>query len=61
VIVSAAIGAALAGLKPVPEIQFSDFITTGDGRSHAEAAKLRYRSGGTQTCPLRCEFATAAA
>ena len=52
VIVSASIGAALAGLKPVPEIQFSDFITPAMDALTQQAAKLRYRSGGTQTCPL---------
>ena len=52
VIVSAAIGAALGGLRPVPEIQFSDFITPAMDALTQQAAKLRYRSGGTQTCPL---------
>jgi 2-oxoisovalerate dehydrogenase E1 component beta subunit len=52
IIVSSAIGAALAGLKPVPEIQFSDFITPAMDALTQQAAKLRYRSGGTQTCPI---------
>jgi 2-oxoisovalerate dehydrogenase E1 component beta subunit len=52
VIVSAAIGAAWRVLKPVPEIQFSDFITPAMDALTQQAAKLRYRSGGTQTCPL---------
>jgi 2-oxoisovalerate dehydrogenase E1 component beta subunit len=52
IIVSASIGAALAGLKPVPEIQFSDFITPAMDALTQQAAKLRYRSGGSQTCPL---------
>jgi 2-oxoisovalerate dehydrogenase E1 component beta subunit len=52
IIVSSAIGAALAGMRPVPEIQFVDFITPAMDAITQQAAKLRYRSGGTQTCPL---------
>ena len=52
IIISSCIGAALAGLVPVPEIQFSDFITPAFDALTQQAAKLRYRSGGTQTCPL---------
>ena len=51
-IVSSSIGAALAGMRPVPEIQFSDFITPAFDAITQQAAKLRYRSAGTQTCPL---------
>jgi 2-oxoisovalerate dehydrogenase E1 component beta subunit len=50
-IVSASIGAALAGLKPVPEIQSSGLITSAMD-ALTEAARLRYRSGGSQSCPL---------
>ncbi|HET8667521.1 MAG TPA: alpha-ketoacid dehydrogenase subunit beta [Terriglobales bacterium] len=52
VIISASIGAALAGMRPVPEIQFVDFITPAMDAITQQAAKLRYRSAGTQTCPL---------
>ena len=52
IIVSSSIGAALAGMHPVPEIQFSDFITPALDAILEQAAKLRYRSAGTQTCPL---------
>lgn len=52
IIVSASIGAAMAGLRPVPEIQFVDFITPAMDAITQQAAKLRYRSGGSQTCPL---------
>jgi len=52
IIVSAAIGAAMAGMRPVPEIQFVDFITPAMDAVTQQAAKLRYRSGGSQTCPL---------
>lgn len=52
IIVSSSIGAAMAGLRPVPEIQFADFITPAMDALTQQAAKLRYRSGGTQTCPF---------
>jgi 2-oxoisovalerate dehydrogenase E1 component beta subunit len=52
IIVSSAIGAALAGMRPCPEIQFVDFITPAMDAITQQAAKLRYRSAGTQTCPL---------
>lgn len=52
VIVSSSIGAALAGMRPVAEIQFADFITPAMDAITQQAAKLRYRSAGTQTCPL---------
>src|SRR6185312_8566083 len=51
-IVSSAIGAAMAGMRPVPEIQFVDFITPAMDAIAEQAAKLRYRSAGTQTCPF---------
>jgi 2-oxoisovalerate dehydrogenase E1 component beta subunit len=52
VIISSSIGAAMAGMRPVPEIQFVDFITPGMDALTQQAAKLRYRSAGTQTCPM---------
>src|SRR5919109_4064440 len=52
IIISSSIGAALAGMRPVPEIQFADFVTPAMDAITQQAAKLRYRSGGTQTCPI---------
>src|SRR5260370_14297961 len=52
IIVSSSIGAAMVGMRPVPEIQFSDFITPAMDALTQQAAKLRYRSAGTQTCPI---------
>lgn len=51
-IIGTAIGMALYGLKPVPEIQFLDFIYPGFDQIVNEAAKFRYRSGGQYPVPL---------
>lgn len=51
-IIGAAIGMALYGMRPVPEIQFSDFIFPAFDQIVSEAAKYRYRSGGEYTCPM---------
>jgi len=51
-IIGTAVGMALYGLKPVPEIQFSDFIFPAFDQIVSEVAKLRYRSGGQYACPL---------
>jgi pyruvate dehydrogenase E1 component beta subunit len=49
-IVGTAIGMAIYGLKPVPEIQFSDFIYPAFDQIVSEMAKFRYRSGGQYPC-----------
>ena len=51
-IIGAAIGMALYGLRPVPEIQFADFIYPAFDQIVSEAAKMRYRSGAQFTCPM---------
>lgn len=51
-IIGTAIGMALYGMRPVPEIQFSDFIYPAFDQIVSEAAKMRYRSGGQFTCPM---------
>ncbi|GAB4249735.1 MAG: alpha-ketoacid dehydrogenase subunit beta [Acidobacteriota bacterium] len=51
-IVGMAIGMALNGLRPVPEIQFADFVYPAFDQLVNEAAKMRYRSGGQFSCPM---------
>jgi 2-oxoisovalerate dehydrogenase E1 component beta subunit len=51
-IVGTAIGMALYGLRPVPEIQFGDFIYPAFDQIVNELAKFRYRSGGQYACPV---------
>ncbi len=51
-IVGAAIGMALYGLRPVAEIQFSDFIYPAFDQIVSEAAKMRYRSNGQYSAPM---------
>jgi 2-oxoisovalerate dehydrogenase E1 component beta subunit len=51
-IIGSAIGMALYGMRPVPEIQFSDFIFPAFDQIVNELAKIRYRSGGQYPCPV---------
>jgi len=51
-IVGVAIGASLAGHRPIAEIQFADFIWPAMDQIVSEAARMRYRSHGTWSCPL---------
>lgn len=51
-ILGLAAGMAVNGLRPVPEIQFLDFLYPGFDELINEIAKIRYRSGGGFTCPL---------
>ena len=51
-IIGSAIGMALYGMRPVPEIQFADFIFPAFDQIVNELAKFRYRSGGQYPCPV---------
>jgi 2-oxoisovalerate dehydrogenase E1 component beta subunit len=51
-IVGMAIGMSQNGLRPVPEIQFADFIYPAIDQIINEASKMRYRSGGQLSCPF---------
>ena len=51
-IVSAAVGAAMGGLKPVVEIMFMDFITLAMDALVNQAAKARFMFGGRSHVPM---------
>ncbi|WP_334183969.1 alpha-ketoacid dehydrogenase subunit beta [Novosphingobium sp.] len=51
-IIAAAIGMGAQGLRPVPEIQFADYILPAYDQLVSEAARLRYRSGGEFWAPI---------
>jgi pyruvate/2-oxoglutarate/acetoin dehydrogenase E1 component len=51
-IVGAAMGGAMAGLRPVAEIMFSDFFATCWDIVANQIAKTRYMTGGQVTLPL---------
>src|ERR1700677_543891 len=51
-IVGAAIGSAIAGLRPVAEIMIMDFIAVAMDQIANHAAKLRYMSGGRTNVPM---------
>jgi 2-oxoisovalerate dehydrogenase E1 component subunit beta len=51
-IISVAIGMSLNGLRPVPEIQFSDYMYPAFDQITNELAKMRYRSNGEWTAPM---------
>jgi 2-oxoisovalerate dehydrogenase E1 component len=51
-IVGVSNGMALAGLKPIAEIMFADFVTLAADQLINFAAKFHYMYGGQVTCPL---------
>ncbi|HEX7254147.1 MAG TPA: thiamine pyrophosphate-dependent enzyme [Thermoanaerobaculia bacterium] len=47
------VGAALAGQRPIGEMQFNDFVATGFNQLVNNAAKIRYRWGGSVPMVIR--------
>jgi pyruvate/2-oxoglutarate/acetoin dehydrogenase E1 component len=48
----AALGAAMTGMRPVLEIQFSDFVTLAMEQIVNQAAKIRFMFGGKASAPM---------
>jgi len=51
-IIGVAVGMGAYGLRPVPEIQFADYIYPALDQLVSEAARLRYRSAGEFIAPI---------
>lgn len=51
-IVGVGVGAAMAGMRPVVEIMYLDFITCAMDEVVNQAAKMRYMTGGQASVPL---------
>lgn len=51
-IVGAAAGAALAGMRPVAELMFADFVGVCLDQIYNQIAKFRYMFGGRTSCPV---------
>jgi len=51
-IIGAAVGAAIAGYRPVAEIMIMDFLAAGLDQLSNHAAKMRYVSGGRTRVPM---------
>lgn len=60
-IMGTAVGAAMMGMRPIPDLQYSDFIFECMDEVVNQAAKMRYMSGGKLSVPLvlRCPVGTA--
>jgi len=52
-VLGACVGAALAGQRPIGEIQFNDFVANGFNQLVNNAAKIRYRWGGSVPMVVR--------
>src|SRR4051812_26114830 len=50
--IGAAVGAAMMGMRPIADVQYSDFLFLAMDQIANNAAKLRYMSGGTLSVPV---------
>jgi len=57
---SAIVGAALAGLRPVAELMFADFVGVSMDQIFNQMAKFRYMFGGKTRCPAVVRLAMGA-
>ncbi len=46
------VGAAIAGMRPIADVQYGDFLFNMMDQLANEAAKMRYMSGGTVSVPM---------
>jgi len=51
-IIGSSVGMAIYGLRPIAEIQFAGFLFVCMNQLVSQAARMRFRSAGTLTCPL---------
>lgn len=51
-IIGSAVGMSVYGLRPIAEIQFAGFLYVCMNQLVTQAARMRFRSAGTYTCPL---------
>lgn len=51
-IIGSSIGMAMAGMRPIPEIQFEGFMGPAYDQITTQAARARTRSRGHVTCPM---------
>ena len=51
-IMGVALGAAFKGMRPIPEVQFSDFVWPSINQLIGEAARARYGSNGQLSVPM---------
>ena len=52
-VIGVCVGAALGGQRPIGEMQFNDFVATGFNQLVNNAAKIRYRWGGSVPMVVR--------
>jgi 2-oxoisovalerate dehydrogenase E1 component len=51
-IIGVGVGLAAAGKRPIPEIEFADFIHPAFDQIVSEVARVHYRTKGTWQCPM---------
>ncbi len=59
-IIGSALGAAMAGMRPIAEIMFGDFLMCAGDQIVNQVAKARFMSGGKANVPLTIRIATGA-